>query len=347
MRKKVLLIAPPHMDIYSDIEAELEIQGYDVDCMVLNNPAKDPFFMPNPESAKIKSESEKITFLNHLDTYWSNVYSKGGLRKSYDYLLVINGTTIHPRLFSYLKESNPHIKCVAFLYDSVTLYGFDRNFGYYDEIFSFNKKDAVDYNLKFLPIYWKPVQIIDTIDCYAFGMGVYSKTRYKVYKKIEDVCKKNKLSFHIKLYIPEERNKYLFGIKNFVHKLMGNRSQISYREYNSDLVTHHSMSPEIFRQHIANSTVVIDTSNPHQDGLTARFMWALGEGKKIVTNNPSVKEYSFYDPKQFFIIDDDDISQLESFMLCPFKPSDEYYEVVNQWRIDNWLKTLLGESVNY
>lgn len=342
IKKKVLLLAPPHMNIYSDIEAELKIQGYEVDCMVLNNPAQDPFFNPNGSSNKNIKKCDIENFLKQLEVFWDDVYNKGGLRKSYDYLFVINGTTIHPKLFSYLRTANPYIKCVAYLYDSVSLYGFDRNFEYYDEVYSFNREDATNYNLKFLPIYWKPVQNKEKIDCYAFGMGVYSKARYDIYKMVQDICKKNKLPYFIKLYIPEQKNLFLFIVKSIAKMLIGSRDRLSYTEYSLDMVMHQSIQPEKFRQYIANSKVVIDTSNPHQDGLTPRFMWALGEGKKIVTNNIYVKEYPFYNPKQFFIVGCDDISQLESFMLYQYKPSDSYIEMVKQWRIDKWLETLLG-----
>lgn len=337
MGEKVLLIAPPHMGIYKDIETELKKQGHEVDSMVLENPSNDPFFKANNENKSCNKEK----FLKSLETFWDDVYSKGELRKPYDNLLVIDGTTIHPKLFSYLKEANPQIRCVAFLYDSVSLYGFDRNFDYYDKVYSFNRNDVSEYKLKFLPIYWIPVLKKERIDCYAFGMGVYSHARYEIYKMVEDICKKNKLPYFIKLYIPKQRDTFLFRIKSFVKTLLGNLGVLSNNVYSLDLVTHQPLQPETFREYIANSNVVIDTSNPHQDGLTARFMWALGEGKKIITNNKFVKEYDFYNEEQFYIVNIDDSSRLESFILEPFVPSLEYYEMVNQWRIDNWVKTVL------
>ena len=109
------------------------------------------------------------------------------------------------------------------------------------------------------------------------------------------------------------------------------------------MVTHSTMSPDLFRQYILNAYVIIDTSNPGQVGLTARFMWALGAGKKIVTNNESVIGYSFYNNKQFFVLGKDRDEDLESFLSDRGGIMEESYKVIiDQWRIDNWVKNLLN-----
>ena len=94
------------------------------------------------------------------------------------------------------------------------------------------------------------------------------------------------------------------------------------------------------------SEVVIDTAPDNQDGLTARFMWALGAKRKIITTNEHVLKYPFYSPQQILVVDADDIEKnrhdVISFMESPLQiPSDKLVEI-DKYRIDNWLGELLS-----
>lgn len=43
--KRILLIAPPLMDLYKDVANELIRQSYDVDTITLTVSSKDPYFV--------------------------------------------------------------------------------------------------------------------------------------------------------------------------------------------------------------------------------------------------------------------------------------------------------------
>lgn len=110
--------------------------------------------------------------------------------------------------------------------------------------------------------------------------------------------------------------------------------------------TYASVSPMEFRNLIACSDVVVDTNAAHQDGLTARFMWALGAGKKIITTNVSVKKYDFYNPNQILVLDD--LDYLDSKLILDFIKQkfifgEEQKKRVLPYELSNWLKTLLYE----
>ena len=92
---------------------------------------------------------------------------------------------------------------------------------------------------------------------------------------------------------------------------------------------------------ISKSRAILDTQASYQDGLTARFMWALGEEKKIITTNDNILKYPFYTPEQFYILNENNLSGIPEFLKKDFVMTDSNRKIVAQYRIDNWLDTLL------
>lgn len=336
--KRVFLIAPTHMNLYQDIVNELEKQGYEVEFLALKVFPNDPFFVFVENNKKY----DKVLFLKKLENYWIDLYNSGTYSFNCDYLLVINGSAVHPILFSLLKGKNPNAKFINYLFDSTqNTYRFDRNFAYYDKIYTFDKDDAEKYKLVFLPIYWTPIELKQNIDVSIFGLGYFNEKRYQVFSLIRNYAEKLHLPYFIKLYYPKE---HLLKVrfKTLLSTLFGRPVDITYKQYVSGMITNDSMSPELFRQFIINSDIIIDTSNPGQNGLTARFMWALGAGKRIITNNKNVVSYPFYNKSQFFVIGMDSDEDIESFLSSKKsieKDSQDSYLL--RWRIDKWIETIL------
>ena len=339
--KKVFLIAPTHMNLYKDIVDELKRQEYDVEFLALKVFPHDPFFVFETKN----KYRDKDKFLAILEKYWVDLFNSGTYSFNYDYVIVINGSAVHPVLFSLLKQKNPRVKCINYLFDSTqNTYRFDRNFACYDKIYTFDTRDAADFKLNFLPIYWTPIKKERDIDVDVFGFGAFSRGRYDVFSKVKKSVEKLHLSSFIKLYIPKEKFIFKAWLRDIIDLFKKSKSTYSYSDYKSDMVTHSTMSPDLFRQYIVNSNIIIDTSNPGQVGLTARFMWALGAGKKIVTNNKSVIGYSFYNKNQFFVLGNDQDESLESFLSGKsFIMEDSNRAIIDQWRIDNWVRTLLKD----
>lgn len=338
-KKRVFLIAPTHMDLYKDIVEELEKKGFTVEFLAVKVFPHDPFFI----SSRYSWLYNKEKFLKKLEAYWDRLYNSDKYSFEYDYLLVINGTVVHPKLFYYLKKHNPRIKCINYLFDSTqNVYHFDRNFKYFDRVFTFDRKDAQKFAINFLPIYWKETTVLQGNKCMQlFGFGVFNRSRYEVYSSIINKCKDIGSNSFVKLYVPEINNIKLFKLKNTIKRIFHFEVDLTFEEYSSPLISHETLTPKEFRDYIYNSNVVVDTSNSKQDGLTARFMWALGAGKKIITNNISVFDYPFYSPEQFFVITGD-YSGLDTFIKTPFRPSQDYQAIIEQWRLDNWVMKLLS-----
>lgn len=80
-----------------------------------------------------------------------------------------------------------------------------------------------------------------------------------------------------------------------------------------------------------NCHCIIDINRTGQHGLTLRPLEALLYGKKLLTNNQSIRNEALFHPNNIFIITDStDYSELKQFMQSPYKkPSTQ---LINQYR---------------
>ena len=332
------------MDLYKDIISEMQTQGYEVDFIPEGKYLQDPNNIRGYKGLKriLFVHPQKFDFF--LQKKWENVLAEEKFSKVYDVLFVLDGQSIHPCVFEILKKRNPELYAVNYLFDTTSgVYRFDVNFKYFNRIFSFDNTDVQKFGLNFLPIYWAP-QKKEKKELDVFGLGRYSEERHKLFSELKSICEKNKLTYMLKLGTDKRDFSFMACLKWVICKLIGKtKGRISPQFKDSPLNTFENISPKEFRLLIARSEIVVDTSAPHQDGLTARFMWALGLRKKIITTNQSVEKYDFYSPEQIFIVKKE-LEQSESF----FKFLDSSYEMplsvqekVNRYMLSNWLRFVL------
>lgn len=337
--KNILLLAPSYMNIYKDVVEGLENKGFSVtwirDSQVPGNP--HIFSIPKYRRQRLKTYNEQVKRL------WINILNSEKCKKIFDYFLAIDGLMADETLFQILNERNPHIKKVLFVYDPIEGdYQIDYLFKYYDKIYSFDFGDCERFNLNFLPIYWVPSERESITKYDIFGLAAlnYDKPQtIQIFQDVKNVAKAMGFSEYIQLYYGKN-NKY----KNFFwfiyNKFMG-RKYFSNKELSeSDLFTTKKLTPDDFRKTIQQSKTILDVQAPNQDGLTARFMWALGLGKKIMTFNWNVKRYPFYSSEQILILDKN-YDQIPTFIESVGEPSKEIRSIIDKYRIDHWLDTLL------
>lgn len=329
-------MAPPYMGIYKDIQDHLKEKGYQVDCIVRPVDERDPFYTYRSLNKVLYSKNK---YLKSLENFWRNTLGSEEYKKTYDYLFVINGTFVHPVLFGILKERNQDVKCVNYLVDSLQIYEFDRNFPYYDKIYSFDRRDALKHHIELLPIYWIPDALEsskeDTLD--VFAMGGFKNDRYFLFDRIKDLSDKYGLNSYIKIFLPQD--------SRFVHRIVQKlRSVVILRKWSldSDIIINESLPPDTFRKYISSSRVVVDTILKKQVGLTSRLVWAVGMGKKVITTNDDIVNYPFYNPSRFFIVKDLSVVIPKEFFLENYSENKDERAIIDQYRIDNWLDYVLS-----
>ncbi len=338
--KNILLLAPSYMNIYKDIIEGLEKKGYSVtwvrDSQVPGNP--HIYSIPKYRRKRLKKYNEQVKKL------WIEIMNSDECSKKFDYFLAIDGLMADETLFHILTERNPSIKKVLFVYDPIEGdYQIDYLFKYYDKVFSFDFGDCERFNLSFLPIYWVPAKQETEIKYDIFGLAAlnYDKPQtIHFFQEVKTIARSKGLNEYIQLYSGRQ-NKYKNYFWVVVNKLIGKKYYSNKELVENDLFTTQTLTPDEFRRTIQQSRTVLDVQAPNQDGLTARFMWALGLGKKIMTFNWNVKRYPFYSPEQILVLDDS-YNGIEEFINSGVTVSDEKKAIIDRYRIDNWLDTLLN-----
>lgn len=340
-KKQVLFVGPVYMDIYKDVIDGFKMLDCDVDFIKERQRNNDP------QSARYEFYRLHIGIERKKAQYWKDILNSPAYDKKYDILFVIDGQGLHPVLFEMLKKRNPDIKCVNYLFDTTYgVYHFENFFHFYDKVYTFDRAESERYGINLLPIYWVPPTTDDaSTETYdMFGFGAYNATRYDVFTQLNSYCQKKQMKAFVKLYEKMVSNERLYQLKCVVRKMMGLPAHLPLSHYHSNIITHTTISPKDFRKYIVNSRITIDTHPGHQDGLTARFMWALGAGKKIITTNVSVSKYDFYTPLQIFILTDEtnieNNSDFDHFVVSDMELPVAIRQEIDNYRIDNWLRTI-------
>lgn len=96
-------------------------------------------------------------------------------------------------------------------------------------------------------------------------------------------------------------------------------------------------------KHINNADILIDIVNPVHHGLSFRTFEALYYQKKLITNNPQIKNLDFYHPDNIFIWKNaDDLQKIESFLARPFVSINP--DIIKKYSFANWINNILNRQ---
>lgn len=95
-----------------------------------------------------------------------------------------------------------------------------------------------------------------------------------------------------------------------------------------------ALSLDDFLNIIKESKVILELVEENNQWMTQRVFYALGNKKKLITNNRAIVYERLYSPENVFILGHDSISSLKNFIKNPFKdiaPDILYYYEMNEW----------------
>lgn len=196
------------------------------------------------------------------------------------------------------------------------------------EIWTFDPGDAVKYQWRlnhafFLPVKEIPKQTsawknVTTAFCVCVDKG-----RYGVIKQIKKVL--------------EEKGVYcdFWVVKD-------NSSE--YAEQDSSWLHEQGLPyPEVL-QKIWKSDIIVDVVQRGQKGITMRPLEALYYGKKLITTHKEIVDSVLYDPRNVFVIGEENENRLELFLtqkqVCCNKAA------LGAYSFEDWLKTFLHSQEN-
>ena len=264
-------------------------------------------------------KAEQYNFKKYCEKSLKNLASK-----SYDYCLIIRGDLIPEFVIKHARSISN--KLVDFQLDGLSVSSKILDYQkYFDDIFVFDPDDVKKYPeaaLHFLPncYFGEPdFSIPSEID--LLYIGQFIEKRHQQLSSIHNYLEAQQM--HYSSYTS------LYQGRDFIplhHKILHHKISTTYQE-NIDFVK--------------KSKTLIDFKRDEHDGLSLRFFEAMQYGKKIITDNFSVKNYDFYHPNNIFVTNYVNLEGLVDFLQSPYQslPS----ELVEKYSFKNWINTILNK----
>ncbi|MGX5688831.1 hypothetical protein [Arcticibacter tournemirensis] len=268
---------------------------------------------------------------NRIETYYSNIFSRLIFEDTeFNYILFLNPETVDSSFIRKMKKRWSNATFILYMWDSFQNKSRSLDLlPYFDSVFSFDRRDALKYNLKHLPLFY--------IDDYLSDSGIYKydlffsgtahSDRYKLIKKIESNVGPN---VNIQSYFFLS-SRLLYFINFFLN---GNSRMVPYKEVNFKSLTHAENALLMSR-----SRAILDINHPLQFGLTMRTFESIGVNRKLITTNSDIINYDFYNDNNILIIDRDNPKIDNCFFEKPF--IDYSTKIRLKYSLNGWIENLL------
>lgn len=275
---------------------------------------------------KILRELKNIVFFKTIFENKRKAYIENILKDvvDFDYFLGIGTGEFSPFFIKRLKEKNPTIKTILFLWDKVEYLPKGFNLEGFDEIFSFDKDDCEKYGYIFRESFYintKSSNKNKEIDLYYLG-ALREMKRYNKLLKLKEYLEENLLNYNIKL---------------FIDKLIEKNSKDRFDE---SLITREKINYLLNIEFVKKTKVLLEINYKNQKGLTLRAMESILGKTKLITDNKDIINYDFYKKENIYIVKD--IEEIKNIPLEFFKTSyvDLEDKIVEKYSCKGFLKAI-------
>lgn len=255
--------------------------------------------------------------------------------KDYDYILIVKCDMTPADILEKFRKEYPHARLCLNLWDSVdNIPGVAEKFKYFDTLHSFDRNDCEKYpQLRFRPLFFgdhfrKEPHTGDYKYDISF-LGTIHSDRFAVIKQVQMIAEEKGLNCYWFLFL---QSKFIYWFYKATKK--------EFRGVIRNAFSFNKMSAADIAKIVDESRIILDIQHPKQTGLTMRTIEMLGMNKKLITTNPSIKKYDFYDPRNIAVVDRRHIEISEDFLNSQYNPlSNGLYE---KYSLKNWILEVLG-----
>jgi hypothetical protein len=321
--RRVLLIAPRFFGYEIEIADELRQRGALVDELP-DRPFDSPFM------AAVTRFKRSWT-IQSADRLYERML-KDFDRPSYDFVIVVNGQTLSPTMLARIRREFPAARFILYMWDSIAnRQSVVENLNSFDACFSFDPAASRQFGMTLRPLFFSrgfEARDRKKIDYHLSFVGTAHTDRFAVVSAVDKNLPPNIRRMWY-LYLQAQ---WVFYAYRFSNPDFRGASKSSFR---FEPLTKQRVQDIFFRSH-----AVLDIEHPLQNGLTMRTFEAMGASKKLVTTNPHIREYDFYNSDNICVIDRKAAQVPAAFLDSPYSPlSDELY---CKYRLEGWLDELLG-----
>lgn len=242
----------------------------------------------------------------------------------YDVIFIFDGVRGRD-VIEYIRDHNKRARIIIYYINPVD-YGDRKAPHHYKgldcEFYTFDPIDAKKFGIKFKPYFYPEEYMIDcdekvTIKQDVFFVGV-DKDRLGIIKDLHRRFEQMNLTDEL-MVVATPHKKYSRSDEKWLAK------RVPY---------------EKIAENIKQSRAILDIVQSGQSGITLRPMEAMFYNKKLITNNIHIKEYDFYTPRNIFILQERNISELKEFLDLPIIEIAQ--EIKNKYRFSGgWMKDFL------
>lgn len=272
-------------------------------------------------------------------TQWTENLKEEIGNRHFDIFLCMPITPFKKSFMKWLRQRNPNIKTILFIWDSVDgiMSYYKDYFPLFDKIYTFDRDDSKRYGFIYQPDFYLSDATVPYAEC-AYDMNFIGNlsdnvdvyNRPSILSFIEQFSIAHHLNSFLYLKYANHRsrlNRY-FGIKSKYERLVE-----AYCE--NDFMHLEAMPLEEVEKKQQNAKIIIDLSHANRQGLTINAITALAKGKKLITTNKRIIDEPFYNPANIYVLDEVNPHLDIDWLKTPPQPVN-----MSELRIDNWLRTV-------
>jgi hypothetical protein len=324
--KSILLVSPAFFGYEIAIKNKLIELGADV-TYVDDRPSNNFF-------AKGIIRFYKQLLDNTISKYYEQI-TKEIADREFNIVFLLNPEAMPLSFLEMCKSRWQNAAVVMYMWDSIQNRKNTLDYvPYCDRVLTFDKGDAALHKFDFRPLFYldlysdirQEAALISYDLCF---MGTVHSDRYSIVKGVKEWCNANGLRCYFYLYM---QNKTFY----YVNKLTKKNGDPSIEE-----ISFTKRSAAEIVDVVRSSRAVLDIQHFKQTGLTMRTLETLGAGKKLITTNPDVRKYDFYDQGRVMVIDRSNPAvalNLEFFQEDNCQVSEA---VIDSYSIRSWLMNVL------
>ncbi|MFV0248639.1 MAG: hypothetical protein ACK5H1_06740 [Tenacibaculum sp.] len=333
MKKKIILGLPKTFSFFKIIKKNIEFYGYEVISICYEE--RHNFKYKNfPQRAynffrktflNDKNYKNKLKFKLYRDMIESVINSIDG---KVDYTLLIRADIYPIDVLNKLKKKSK--KLIAYQWDGLHRFpAIYTHIKLFDRFFVFDKTDFNYKKANLLPLtnfyfdYDKSTIPLEACENDIYFIGSLVHERMPQIINFINYVKNLDLKLDINIFYSNkcDRDKYAIKGVKYINKHMDYEDNIKF---------------------LKNSKIIVDFLNQTHRGLSFRTFEALCFDKKLITNNPEVKNYDFYNSNNIFIWNGNNIDKLEEFINLPYKKIDNSIKL--KYSFKNWLNYVLDTN---